>query len=58
MVLRWASALLMTEKNFCRLMAYQDLWVLKAASGRNQEGSNQRRRRINQRGSDSGLQMC
>ncbi len=42
MVLRWASALLMTEKNFCRLMAYQDLWVLKAASGRNQEGSNQK----------------
>ena len=42
MALRWASALPMTERNFCRLMAYQDLWVLKAASGGNQEGPNQR----------------
>jgi putative transposase len=43
MVLRWAAAaLLMTEKNFRRIMGYQDLWMLKAALGRNQEGSNQK----------------
>jgi transposase-like protein len=40
MVLRWAaSALLATEKNFRRLMGYQDLWMLKAALGRNEESS-------------------
>jgi hypothetical protein len=38
MVLRWAAAaLLMTEKNFRRIMGYRDLWMLKAALGRNQE---------------------
>ena len=38
MVLRWAAAaLLMTEKNFRRVMGYRDLWMLKAALGRNQE---------------------
>jgi transposase-like protein len=38
MVLRWAAAaLLMTEKNFRRIMGYKDLWMLKAALGRNQE---------------------
>jgi putative transposase len=35
MVLRWsAAALLATEKNFRRIMGYQDLWMLKAALGR------------------------
>jgi putative transposase len=38
MVLRWAAAaLLMTELNFRRIMGYRDLWMLKAALGRNQE---------------------
>jgi len=38
MVLRWAAAaLLMTEKNFRRIMGYRDLWMLKAALGRNEE---------------------
>lgn len=38
MVLRWAAAaLLMTEKNFRRIMGHKDLWMLKAALGRNQE---------------------
>jgi putative transposase len=38
MVLRWAAAaLLMTERNFRRIMGYKDLWMLKAALGRNQE---------------------
>ena len=37
MVLRWAaSALLITEQNFKRIMGYRDLWMLKAALGRNQ----------------------
>ncbi len=37
MVLRWAaSALLMTEQHFNRIMGYRDLWMLKAALGRNQ----------------------
>ena len=32
MVLRWAaSALLMTEKNFRKIMCYRDLWMLEAA---------------------------
>jgi transposase-like protein len=40
MVLRWAAAaLLLTEKNFRRLRGYQDLWMLKAALGRNDESS-------------------
>jgi putative transposase len=40
MVLRWAAAaLLMTEKNFRRIMGYQDLWMLKAALGRRNEES-------------------
>jgi transposase-like protein len=38
MVLRWAaSALLMTEQNFRKIMGYRDLWTLKAALGRNQQ---------------------
>ena len=37
MVLRWAAAaLLMTEKNFRRIMGYRDLWMLKAALDENQ----------------------
>ena len=37
MVLRWAaSALLMTEQNFRKIMGYRDLWTLPAALGRNQ----------------------
>lgn len=36
MVLRWAAAaLLMTEKNFRRIMGYRDLWMLKAVLDRN-----------------------
>lgn len=32
MVLRWAAAaLLMTEKNFRKIMGYRELWTLKAA---------------------------
>jgi putative transposase len=43
MVLRWAAAaLLMTEKNFRRIMGYQDLCVLKAALGRNEEASKEK----------------
>ncbi|HEV2425577.1 MAG TPA: IS256 family transposase [Terriglobia bacterium] len=43
MVLRWAAAaLLMTEKNFRRIMGYKDLWMLKAALGRNQEPSKEK----------------
>ena len=35
MVLRWAAAaLLMTEKNFRRIMGYRDLWMLKVALDR------------------------
>jgi hypothetical protein len=35
MVLRWAAAaLLMTEKNFRRIMGYKDLWMLESALGR------------------------
>ena len=40
MVLRWAaSALLMTEQHFRRIMGYRDLWMLKAALGRNQSAA-------------------
>ena len=43
MVLRWAAAaLLMTEKNFRRIMGYQDLWMLKAVLGRNEESSKEK----------------
>jgi putative transposase len=43
MVLRWAAAaLLATEKNFRRILGYQDLWMLKAALGRNQESSKEK----------------
>jgi len=38
MVLRWApTALLMTEKNFRRIMGHKDLWMLEAALSRNEE---------------------
>lgn len=38
MVLRWAaSALLMTEQHFRKIMGYRELWMLKAALGKNQE---------------------
>ncbi len=38
MVLRWAaSALLMTEQSFRKIMGYRDLWTLKAALGRIQQ---------------------
>jgi putative transposase len=38
MVLRGAAAaLLMTEKNFRRILGYKDLWMLKVALGRNEE---------------------
>lgn len=34
MMLRWAaSALLVTEQHFNRIMGYRDLWMLKAAPG-------------------------
>ena len=37
MILRWAAAaLLMTEQHFRKIMGYRDLWMLKAALGRNQ----------------------
>jgi len=40
MVLRWAAAaLLMTEQQFRRIMGYRDLWMLKAALGRNQSAA-------------------
>lgn len=43
MVLRWAAAaLLMTEKNFRRIMGYEDLWRLKAALGRKGEPSKEK----------------
>jgi len=43
MVLRWAAAaLLMTEKNFRRIMGHKDLWMLKAALGRKQEPSKEK----------------
>jgi len=43
MVLRWAAAaLLMTEKNFRRIMGHKDLWMLKAALGRNQQSSKEK----------------
>jgi putative transposase len=43
MVLRWAAAaLLMTEKNFRRIMGYRDLWMLKAALGRSEPSSKER----------------
>ena len=36
MVLRWAAAaLLMTEKNFRKIMGYRSLWMLKAGLERN-----------------------
>ena len=42
MVLRWAAAaLLMTEKNFRRIMGYRDLWMLEAALGRKTSESQQ-----------------
>ena len=35
-MLRWAAAaLLMTEKNFRKMMGYRDFWMLEAALGRN-----------------------
>lgn len=38
MALRWAaSALLMTEQSFRKIMGYRDLWTLKAALGRIQQ---------------------
>jgi len=43
MVLRWAAAaLLATEKNFRRIMGYKDLWMLKAALGRNEASSKEK----------------
>ena len=43
MVLRWAAAaLLMTEQHFRRIMGYRDLWMLKAALGRNEEHSKEK----------------
>jgi putative transposase len=43
MVLRWAAAaLLATEKSFRRIMGYKDLWMLKAALGRNAESSKEK----------------
>ena len=43
MVLRWAAAaLLTTEKNFCRIMGYQDLWMLKSALGRDEESAKEK----------------
>jgi putative transposase len=43
MVLRWAAAaLLMTEQHFRRIMGYRDLWILKAALGRNEERSKEK----------------
>jgi putative transposase len=43
MVLRWAAAaLLATEKNFRRIMGYQDLWMLKAALGRDEKPSKEK----------------
>ncbi len=34
---RWAAAaLLMTEQNFCKIMGYRDLWMLKAALDENE----------------------
>lgn len=37
-VLCWAaSALLMTEQSFRKIMGYRDLWMLKAALGGNQD---------------------
>ncbi len=43
MVLRWAaSALLMTEQSFRKIMGYRDLWTLKAALGRIQQSSEEK----------------
>ena len=43
MALRWAaSALLITERHFNRIMGYRDLWILKAALGRNQAAAQQK----------------
>ena len=43
MVLRWAAAaLLMTEQHFRKIMGYRDLWMLKAALGRNEERSKEK----------------
>ncbi len=46
MVLRWAaSALLMTEKNFRRIMGYRDLWMLESALGR-KKGEDQQKEKV------------
>jgi transposase-like protein len=43
MVLRWAAAaLVMTEQHFRKIMGYRDLWMLKAALGRNEERSKEK----------------
>ncbi len=43
MVLRWAaSALLITERHFNRIIGYRDLWILKAALGRNQAAAQEK----------------
>jgi transposase-like protein len=43
MALRWAaSALLITERHFNRIMGYRDLWILKAALDRNQAAAQQK----------------
>ena len=43
MALRWAaSALLITEQHFNRIMGYRDLWILKAALNRNQAADQQK----------------
>jgi transposase-like protein len=43
MVLRWAaSALLSTEQHFNRIMGYRDLWMLKAALGRDQAANQEK----------------
>ena len=39
---RAAAALLMTEKNFRRIMGYRDLWMLKTALGRSEPSSKER----------------
>ncbi len=38
--MRWAAAaLLITEKNFRKVMGYRDLWMLEAALGRKTRAS-------------------
>ena len=40
MAMRWAAAaLLITEKNFRKVMGYRDLWMLEAALGRKTRAS-------------------